>query len=531
MTSISNKQLGEQIGRNAGSFYANDIAARLVYFSIQRGETEFTAHGAVVATTGEHTGRSAKDKFIVDDENTHDKVWWDNAKAMTPADFDTLLADMTEFLKGEDIFLQQLYAGADTEHRFNVEVYSPSAWHALFIRNLLIRPERGDLAGFEPNVTIVHAPGFKADPARHNTRTETVIACDFTRNIVLIGGTAYAGEIKKSVFSLFNYHAPAKDVFPMHCSANTSATGETALFFGLSGTGKTTLSTDPARALIGDDEHGWSERGIFNIEGGCYAKTVKLSREAEPEIFGATEKFATILENVIIDKDTAIPDFDDVSLTENTRTAYPLTALENVSESGVGAPPKTVIFLTADAFGVMPPIAKLTPEQAIYHFLSGYTAKVAGTERGVTEPQATFSACFGAPFMALHPTVYGEMLKKRLEESGADCWLLNTGWTGGAYGVGKRISISTSRRLLTAAINGSLRSAPMRTDPFFGFTVPVEMETVRADILDPRSRWSDKDAYDAQARMLVNLFIENFAKFGEVAQDLAEAGPKASSAA
>src|SRR5690606_20674622 len=396
-----------------------------------------------------------------------------------------LLEDMRASLEGADVFSQQLYAGADLKHQLNVAVLTPSAWHALFIRNLLIRPARAALDGFVANVTILHNPGFKADPARHGTRSETVIALDFARNIVLIGGTAYAGEIKKSVFSLFNFHAPSNGVFPMHCSANVGKNGDTALFFGLSGTGKTTLSTDPGRVLVGDDEHGWSRNGVFNLEGGCYAKTVNLSARAEPEIYAAARRFGTVLENVILDS-ANVPVFEDVSLTENTRAAYPLDVLPSIAKGSVGGTPKTVVFLTADAFGVLPPLARLTPEQAVYHFLSGYTAKVAGTERGITEPQATFSACFGAPFMPLHPTVYGEMLAERLRQSGAQAWLLNTGWTGGGYGVGKRIDIASTRRLLTAALDGSLDTVEMRFDPLFGFEVPMNVPGVEDRLLDPR---------------------------------------------
>ncbi|NMA96574.1 MAG: phosphoenolpyruvate carboxykinase (ATP), partial [Phyllobacteriaceae bacterium] len=377
-------------------------------------------------------------------------------------------------------------------------------------------------------VTILHAPNMKADPARHGSRTDTVIALDMSRNLVLIVGTLYAGEIKKSVFSLFNFHAPANNVLPMHCSANLGPEGEAALFFGLSGTGKTTLSNDPDRPLIGDDEHGWSDEGVFNLEGGCYAKTINLSEKAEPEIYAATRRFGTVLENVILDEKN-VPVFEDVSLTENTRAAYPLHVLPSIAKGSVGGTPKTVVFLTADAFGVLPPLARLTPEQAVYHFLSGYTAKVAGTERGITEPQATFSACFGAPFMPLHPTVYGEMLAERLRKSGAQTWLLNTGWTGGGHGVGKRIDIASTRRLLTAALDGALDTVEMRVDPLFGFEVPLNVQGVDAKLLDPRQTWADGESYDAQAAKLVELFRKNFEKFGPEAD--AKAGPQLQMAA
>ncbi|WP_082511850.1 phosphoenolpyruvate carboxykinase (ATP) [Devosia sp. Leaf420] len=521
--------LRQDIAEAALSLSENAIAPALVAAALAGNGAKLTAHGAVSVETGAFTGRSPKDKFIVRDVATENTVWWDNAGALTPAQFDLLLNDIKAHLAGQALHRQDLIAGADPRHQYGVTVLTPSAWHALFIRNLLIRPGEGiDVAPDAMPVTIIHAPHFTADPARHGTRTETVIALDMARNIVLVAGTLYAGEIKKSVFSLFNFHAPANDVLPMHCSANLGPDGEAALFFGLSGTGKTTLSNDPNRPLIGDDEHGWSADGVFNLEGGCYAKTVKLSAEAEPEIFAATRSFGTVLENVILD-DAHVPEFDDVSLTENTRAAYPLHVLPSIAKGSVGGTPKTVVFLTADAFGVLPPLAKLTQDQAVYHFLSGYTAKVAGTERGVTEPQATFSACFGAPFMPLHPTVYGEMLAERLEQSGAQVWLLNTGWTGGAYGVGKRIDIASTRRLLTAALDGTLDNAPTRTDPLFGFDVPLSVEGVAPRLLDPRQCWADTDAYDLQATKLVDLFRKNFEKFGPSAD--ADAGPQLAQAA
>jgi phosphoenolpyruvate carboxykinase (ATP) len=374
-------------------------------------------------------------------------------------------------------------------------------------------------------MTIIDLPSFKADPARYGVRTETVIAVDLTRKIVLIGGTSYAGEMKKSVFTALNYLLPAKGVMPMHCSANEGPNGDTAVFFGLSGTGKTTLSADPTRTLIGDDEHGWGEDGVFNFEGGCYAKTIRLSAEAEPEIYATTQRFGTVLENVVLDANRQ-PDFDDVSLTENTRCAYPLDFIPNASSTGKGGQPKNIIMLTADAFGVMPPIAKLTPAQAMYHFLSGYTAKVAGTEKGVTEPEATFSTCFGAPFMPRHPSEYGNLLRKLIAEHKVDCWLVNTGWTGGAYGTGKRMPIKATRALLAAALDGSLNNAEFRTDPNFGFAVPVEVPGVDTSILDPRSTWADKAAYDAQAQKLVDMFVNNFEKFeSHVDHDVKDAAP------
>ncbi|MBB1249460.1 phosphoenolpyruvate carboxykinase [Rhizobium sp. G21] len=480
--------------------------------ALSNGEAALTAHGALRALTGQHTGRSAKDKFVVDDASTHDKIWWDNNKPMSPEHFTVLKADMLAFAAGKSLYVQDLIGGADAENALPTRVVTQLAWHSLFIRNLLIRPERAALEGFLPKLTIIDLPDFKADPARHGCRSETVIACDLTNGLVLIGGTSYAGEMKKSVFTVLNYLLPEKGVMPMHCSANMGPEGDTAVFFGLSGTGKTTLSADPNRTLIGDDEHGWGENGVFNFEGGCYAKTIRLSREAEPEIYATTERFGTVLENVPLDENR-LPDFNDASLTENTRCAYPLHFIPNASDTGLGNHPRTIIMLTADAFGVMPPIARLTPDQAMYHFLSGYTAKVAGTEKGVTEPEATFSTCFGAPFMPRHPTEYGNLLKELIARHGVTCWLVNTGWTGGAYGQGSRMPIKATRALLTAALSGKLNDAIFRRDANFGFEVPVAVEGVPTKILDPRSTWIDGAAYDAQAQKLVDMFVANFAKF------------------
>ena len=486
--------------------------AELVELAVSRGEATLTAHGALRALTGQHTGRSAKDKFVVRDSSTDSQIWWDNNKPMSPEAFETLHADMLTHARDRDLFVQDLVGGADSENALNSRVITEYAWHALFIRNLLIRPDRAALENYVPELTIINLPSFRADPARHGCRSETVIAVNLKRGLVLIGGTSYAGEMKKSVFTALNYLLPAKGVMPMHCSANAGPNGDTAVFFGLSGTGKTTLSADPNRTLIGDDEHGWGEDGVFNFEGGCYAKTIRLSREAEPEIFGTTERFGTVLENVILDEDR-IPDFDDASLTENTRCAYPLHFIPNASPTGRAGHPLNIIMLTADAFGVMPPIARLTPEQAMYHFLSGYTAKVAGTEKGVTEPEATFSTCFGAPFMPRHPSEYGNLLRRLINDHKVNCWLVNTGWTGGAYGEGKRMPIKATRALLSAALDGSLDSADFRTDANFGFAVPVAVDDVDGSILDPRSTWADKAAYDAAAKGLVDMFVENFAKF------------------
>jgi phosphoenolpyruvate carboxykinase (ATP) len=478
----------------------------MVTDALLAGEGQLTSAGAFTVSTGTHTGRSPKDKFVVRDALTDPHVWWDNCGALSREHFDLLLSDMLAYAAGRDLHLEELSAGADPSFQVGVEVVTETSWHALFIRNLL----RGPATNPAMTATILQLPGFVADPDRHGTRTGTAIALDMTRNIVLIAGTAYAGEIKKSVFSLINFHAPLRGIFPMHCSANIGDGDDTALFFGLSGTGKTTLSSDPHRPLIGDDEHLWSDNGIANIEGGCYAKTAHLSAKAEPEIYGAAQSFGTVLENVVLVDGDA--DYEDLSLTENTRAAYPLTTLKSIVPSGIGEQPATVVFLTADAFGVMPPIARLNREQAIEHFLAGYTAKVAGTERGVTEPTATFSACFGAPFMSHHPAVYGELLAGRLAKTGATVWLINTGWIGGAYGVGKRIDIAATRQLVAAALSGELDAVEMRVDPNFGFEVPLAVEGLPKRLLDPRASWTDAAAYDAAASKLADMFAENARK-------------------
>jgi phosphoenolpyruvate carboxykinase (ATP) len=499
--------------KNLKAIHWNFSEPMLYEESIRRGESRIVAGGALLAETGQHTGRSPKDKFVVRDANTEKTVWWDNNGAMTPAAFDTLYADFIAHAEGKELFAQDLYGGADVNNRLKTRVFTEYAWHNLFIRNLLIRPETHELASFLPEMTIIDLPSFKADPAKYGVRSETVIACDLTRKIVLIGGTSYAGEMKKSVFTMLNYMLPAKGVMPMHCSANHSETGEVAVFFGLSGTGKTTLSADSTRTLIGDDEHGWGKTGVFNFEGGCYAKTIKLSKEAEPEIYATTQRFGTVLENVTVTPDTRIPDFDDGSKTENTRCAYPLHFIPNASKTGMAGHPKNIIMLTADAFGVMPPIAKLTPAQAMYHFLSGFTAKVAGTEKGVTEPQPTFSTCFGAPFMPRHPSEYGNLLRELIAEHKVDCWLVNTGWTGGKYGIGRRMPIAATRALLRAALDGSLKSAKFRKDPYFGFMVPEDVAGVAPHMLEPMKTWRDKAEFDATAKKLVGMFRDNFVKF------------------
>ena len=522
----------DKIGLRPARVQWNLEAPRLYEEALKRGEAQIARGGALTAETGIHTGRSPKDKFVVRDEATEGEVWWENNGAISRAQFDTLLADFLAHAEGQDLFAQDLYGGADHAHRVRARVFTQYAWHSLFIRNLLIRPDVEDLPGFVPDLTIIDLPSFKADPARHGCRSETVIACDFSRNIVLIGGTSYAGEMKKSVFTYLKYVLPTASVMPMHCSANVGPDGDAAVFFGLSGTGKTTLSSDPTRTLIGDDEHGWSGKGIFNFEGGCYAKTIRLSREAEPEIFATTERFGTVMENVALDPLTRTPDFDDASRTENTRCAYPLPFIPNASETGRAGHPKNIVMLTCDAFGVLPPVAKLTGAEAMYHFLSGYTAKVAGTERGLTGPEATFSTCFGAPFMPRHPSVYGNLLRDLISRHHVDCWLVNTGWTGGGVGTGRRMPIRVTRRLLAAALDGSLSKADFRRDPYFGFAVPTSVPGVEPHILYPVKTWADKAAFAETAKRLVTMFRENFKRFeAHVDADVRAAEPTMSIAA
>ena len=498
-----------------GNVRYNLAEPALMQHALARGEGTLGRGGALLVSTGAYTGRSPRDKHVVRTPANEGAIWWDANAAMTPESFARLRTDLVAHMAGRDAFVQDLYAGADPAHRLDVRVVTELAWHGLFIRHLLRRPDPAELATFEPGFTIVNCPSFKADPSRHGCRSEVVIAISFEDREVLIGGTEYAGENKKSVFTLLNYLLPERGVMPMHCSAN-HAIGDpedSAIFFGLSGTGKTTLSAAPDRTLIGDDEHGWSDDGIFNFEGGCYAKTIDLSAEAEPEIYATTSRFGTVIENMVHDPDTFALDFSDQSITANMRAAYPLEAISNASATGRGGHPRNVVMLTCDAFGVLPPIARLTPAQAIYHFLSGFTSKVAGTERGVTEPEPTFSTCFGAPFMPRLPTVYGALLKGRIARHGSDCWLVNTGWTGGAYGTGSRMPIRATRALLSAALDGTLASGAFRRDPNFGFEVPTSCPGVEAGLLDPRGTWADPEAYDAQARKLVAMFAANFAKY------------------
>ncbi len=508
-------QLEDQGISGLGNVYYNLIEPALIEAAVKRGEGQIGNGGTFLVSTGKFTGRSPKDKHIVKTPSVADTIWWDNNAEMSPEGFDALYADMLEHMKGRDFFVQDLVAGADPAYSIDVRVVTELAWHGLFIRHMLRRPEREALDSFAADYTVINCPSFQADPAKHGCRSETVIAMNFDRKLILIGGTEYAGENKKSVFTLLNYLLPEKGIMPMHCSANHADGNpvDTAVFFGLSGTGKTTLSADPERTLIGDDEHGWSDRGTFNFEGGCYAKTINLSEEAEPEIYATTSKFGTVIENMVYDADTRALDFEDDSLTANMRCAYPLHYISNASDTALGGHPKNVIMLTCDAFGVLPPIARLTPAQAMYHFLSGFTSKVAGTERGVTEPEPTFSTCFGAPFMPRRPEVYGNLLRDKIARHGATCWLVNTGWTGGAYGTGSRMPIKATRALLTAALDGSLAEAEFRKDPNFGFDVPVHVHDVAEVLLDPRRTWEDQDAYDAQAAKLVAMFAENFEQY------------------
>ena len=512
-----NVSLAAQGFPEPAELYANLGTAPLIEHAVRNGEGLLSKDGPFVVATGKHTGRSAKDKFFVHDSETEDTIWWGKTNvAMTPDHFAALKADFLAALGQHDrLYVADLFGGSQAEHRVNVRVITQFAWHSLFVRTLLVRPTDAQLADFAPEYTIIDLPGFRADPARHGTRSETVVAVNFTEKLILIGGTASAGEMKKSVFGILNYLLPARGVMPMHCSANIGPDGDTAVFFGLSGTGKTTLSADASRTLIGDDEHGWSDTAVFNFEGGCYAKMIRLSPEAEPEIFATTKRFGTILENVVIDPVTREIDLDDATLAENSRGSYPIDFIPNASADNLGPVPHNIIFLTADAYGVLPPIARLTPEQAMYHFLSGYTARVAGTEIGVTEPEATFSTCFGAPFMPRHPSVYGNLLKERINRGGVKCWLVNTGWSGGKAtdpGI-KRMPIKATRALLNAALDGSLNSAEFREDPNFGFDVPIAVPGVDSKLLDPRGAWADAQAYDKTAQDLVRKFIDNFEQF------------------
>ncbi|MDX6695767.1 MAG: phosphoenolpyruvate carboxykinase [Blastocatellia bacterium] len=500
--------------REASVVYWNLNTPELYEEIARRDEGIFSDHGALIVDTGEHTGRAAKDKAIVRNAESEDKVFWGEVnKEFTQEKFNALRDRMMAHTKGRELFVQDTFAGADPSYRLPVRIITELAWHSLFARTMFINDDTD--ANHQPEFTIINLPSFKADPERDGTRAQTFILMDFGQRLVLIGGTSYAGETKKSVFTILNYLLPQRGVMSMHCSANVGDAGDVAIFFGLSGTGKTTLSADPERRLIGDDEHGWSDDGVFNFEGGCYAKVIKLSPEAEPDIYRTTRMFGTVLENVVYDPATRVLDLDDAAKTENTRAAYPLTSIPNIVPEGYAGHPQNIIMLTADAFGVLPPVSRLTPEQAMYHFLSGYTAKVAGTEKGVKEPEATFSTCFGAPFMSLHPGVYADLLGKKMEEHKAICWLVNTGWSGGPYGEGQRMKISYTRAMIRAILNGSLAKVETQPDPIFGLGIPLSCPEVPAEVLKPRDTWKDAAAYDSKARELARRFNENFKKYAD----------------
>ncbi len=512
-----------------GAVHANLTASSLIPHAIRRGEGTLSEDGAFIAITGVHTGRSVRDKFVVDEPDTQADVDWGRVnQRMSQEHFTIFKSRVQAYLQGQELFTQDLFAGADPEHRVRVRLVTCAAWHALFARNMFIRPTEAELVGFEPDYVILHAPLFEAQPEVDGVRSSTAVALSFAQKLIVIAGTEYAGEIKKSIFTVMNWILPAKGVVPMHCSANIGAEGDVALFFGLSGTGKTTLSSDPKRPLIGDDEHGWSDEGVFNFEGGCYAKVINLSKTAEPEIWAATHRFGSVLENVVSD-DRGRLDLTDQRYTENTRSCYPVEFIPNFVPSGRGGIPRNVMMLACDAFGVLPPIAKLSSAQAMYHFLSGYTALVAGTEKGLgAEPQPSFSACFGAPFLPRRAELYGKMLSDMIAKYGADCWLVNTGWSGGAYGTGSRMSIRHTRALLNAALDGSLAQVSFRKENFFGLMIPEAVPGIPSEVLDPRAAWADKAAYDTVAIKLVGMFEKNFQQFlGHVGADVHDIALKA----
>ena len=504
--------------------YWNLNVPPLLEHALQRQEGQMTKHGAFIALTGEHTGRSPNDRFVVEEDSTKNDIWWgDVNRPIAPAQFDGVLAKLAVHLEGKDVFVQDCYCSASPAHRLRIRQISENAWHSLFARNMFIQPEATNLGTFEPEFTVIQAPTLLADPAIDGTSSGTFILVNLARKMILVGGSAYAGEIKKSVFSIMNFLMPAQGVLPMHCSANVGPNGDAAIFFGLSGTGKTTLSADSSRTLIGDDEHGWGEDGIFNFEGGCYAKTINLTREAEPEIYELCHTFGSIIENVAMDPVTRELDFFDAAVTENGRVSYDLSKVSNASTTGITGHPKNIVMLTCDAFGVLPPISRLTPDQAMYHFLSGYTAKVAGTERGLKEPAATFSTCFGAPFMPRHPTVYAKLLGEKMAAHDAKCWLVNTGWSGGAYGEGERMKIAYTRAMLNSALSGDLERVELKADPNFGVLVPQSCPEVPAEVLNPRNTWADGSAYDTQAHDLTQRFENNFQKFENHVDDQVKA--------
>jgi phosphoenolpyruvate carboxykinase (ATP) len=501
--------------------------AALYEEAVRHDEGVIAAEGPLACRTGQHTGRSPNDKFVVREPSSEAHIEWGKVnRPMEPAQFDLLHRDFLASLSGKELYVLDCYAGADPAYRLPVRVINELAWHNLFCRNLFI-DDPAAAAARAPQFTVIDSPSFKAEPKRHGTNSDVVIAVNFARKLVLVGGSSYAGEMKKSIFSILNYLLPFKQILPMHCSANMGPSGDVALFFGLSGTGKTTLSSDPSRRLIGDDEHGWSDRGVFNFEGGCYAKTIRLSAEAEPQIYATTRRFGTVLENVVVDPETRALDLDDDQLTENTRAAYPISFIENAELSGLGGHPKNIVMLTADAFGVLPPIARLGPAAAMYHFLSGYTAKVAGTEKGVTEPKATFSTCFGAPFLPLPPSRYATLLGEKIARHGSRVWLVNTGWTGGPFGVGSRMKIAYTRAIIHAALAGALDGVEYDKDSVFNLEIPATCPGVPAGVLNPRNTWSDGAAYDAQATKLARMFTENFSTFApSVGPEVIAAGPR-----
>ena len=513
---------------NLDNIYWNLPTPALYEEAIRRREGVLSHMGPLVVRTGHHTGRSANDKFIVREPSAEPHVWWGEVnRPFNSETFDRIHARLISYLQMKDVYVQDCFAGADPDYRIPVRIITETAWHSLFARNLFIQATQEQLAVHRPEFTVLNVPHFHAIPSQDETKSETFILLNFAKNLVLIAGTSYAGEIKKSVFSMMNYMLPFKDVLPMHCSANIGPDGNSAIFFGLSGTGKTTLSADSSRQLIGDDEHGWSDNGLFNFEGGCYAKMIKLSREAEPEIFSTTLRFGTVLENVTLDATTRKLDLDDASLTENTRGAYHITAIDNAKLDGLGGHPTNILFLTADAFGVLPPVSRLTPEQAMYHFISGYTARLAGTEKGVTEPQPVFSACYGAPFMPLHPQRYAELLGEKMRDHNVKAWLINTGWTGGPYGEGERMSIAHTRAIVNAVLDSMLDKVATETDPVFGLHVPVECPGVPAEILNPRNTWKKAKNYDRQAQQLAAEFDKNFEKFADgVSEEIRAVAPK-----
>ena len=517
----------DAFGIKPSQVFRNLTPEKLVEASVQRNEGVVTATGSLAVKTGKYTGRSPDDRYIVDDDETHDNVDWGKVNHPFPIDrFDKILAKMKKFVDGKELFVFDGFVGADKDHRLAIRVINDHAWQSLFARQLFVRPSAAELDEHDPDFTILCINGFEAIPEVDGTGTNVFILIDLTKRLVLIGGTSYAGEMKKSMFGVMNYLLPKKGVFPMHCSANIGKNGDTALFFGLSGTGKTTLSADSDRMLIGDDEHGWSDKGVFNFEGGCYAKCINLNQESEPQIWNAI-KSGAVLENVVIDKQTLKPNFDDGSLTENTRAAYPLEYIPTAIFPSVGGNPKVIIFLTADALGVLPPVSKLTKEGAMYHFMSGYTSKLAGTERGIKEPKATFSECFGSPFMPRPASVYAKMLGDKIRNHNTVVYLINTGWSGGPYGVGKRVSIKHSRAMVTAALTGALDIVKYRHDDLFNLDVPTECPGVPSDVLDPKLTWQDKDAYDLSAKKLAQMFVDNFKKFKSVDPAIVNAGPKA----